>query len=299
MESNPSPPPQNPNRNWAELPGDVIALILSKIGAIEMLVSAQFVCSSWCNVCKDPATWRSINVLPDGDYYNTRTYNLEALCKNAVDRSCGGLVSLRIEYIATDSLINYVSHRAKNLKQLRIVSSYSLGDEALAEAASRFPLLEELELSYCSLSKEALKGVAVSCPLLISLKLNCQGYKCPHVEDNDEALAIANHMPNLRYLQIFGNRLTNHGVQAILNGCPHLEFLDLRQCFNVNLKGKLGRRCAEQIRDVRSPNDPTDDYPYNPELPEYVLSDEDDPYGFSDIEMVTDDADDCYAFSDG
>ncbi|KAF5471844.1 hypothetical protein F2P56_008609 [Juglans regia] len=73
-------------------------------------------------------------------------------------------------------------------------------------------------------------------------------------------------MSELRHLQLFGNKLTNDGFKAILDGCHHLESLDLRQCFNVNLTGNLGRRCAERIKDLRSPCDSIDDYEFNAEL---------------------------------
>ncbi|KAF2317847.1 hypothetical protein GH714_041163 [Hevea brasiliensis] len=120
----------------------------------------------------------------------------------------------------------------------------------------------------------------------------------PHIECNEEALAIAEHMPHLRYLQIFGNKLTNEGLQAILDGCPHLESLDLRQCFNVNMDGHLGKRCIERIKDLRHPYDPTDDYPFDAEIADVGSSEEDYPSGFSEIDFLSDD-DDYYEFSGG
>jgi len=129
----------------------------------------------------------------------------------------------------------------------------------------------------CSLSKEALKAVGRCCPHLKSLKFNNRGryYECDevrgHVENmsyqgyhlgpDEEALAIAENMSELRHLQLFGNRLTNNGLQAILDGCPHLESLDLRQCFNVMPAENLRRRCVEQIKDLRFPS--TYDYEFD------------------------------------
>ena len=101
------------------------------------------------------------------------------------------------------------------------------------------------------------------------LKFNIQGYRNPHVECDEVAFAIANNMPKLRHLQLLGCKLTNVGLCAILNGCPHLESLDLRQCFNINLEGPLGKRCAVQIKDLRCPNDPTNDYPFDATLRDY------------------------------
>ncbi|KAJ9163272.1 hypothetical protein P3X46_022958 [Hevea brasiliensis] len=290
-------PPQEPYRNWVELPRDVTASILWKLGAIEILTSAQLVCSTWRSICKDPSMWRSIDMHNLGDLWDM-DYDLGRMCRHAVDRSSGGLVDVNIEYFGTDDLLQYIADRSSHLKRLRLVCCYSISDEGLSEVATKFPLLEELDISYCSLSKQALEVVGRCCPLLKSFKLNNQGCRNPHIECNEEALAIAEHMPHLRYLQIFGNKLTNEGLQAILDGCPHLESLDLRQCFNVNMDGHLGKRCIERIKDLRHPYDPTDDYPFDAEIADVGSSEEDYPSGFSEIDFLSDD-DDYYEFSGG
>ena len=126
-----------------------------------------------------------------------------------------------------------------------------------------------------------------------SLKFNMKGFRYPHVESDEVAFAIANNMPKLRHLQLLGCKLTNVGLCAILNGCPHLESLDLRQCYNLNLEGPLGNRCAEQIKDLRCPNYPTNDYPVD-------FVDDDSPVDFVDdlwssddeYDLLDDDSDD-------
>ncbi|KAH0890429.1 hypothetical protein HID58_052858 [Brassica napus] len=63
------------------------------------------------------------------------------------------------------------------------------------EAVVKLPLLEHLEVSYCSLSEEDfLKAAGQSCPNLKTLKLNSEPQFKP---DDDEALAIAETMPGL------------------------------------------------------------------------------------------------------
>jgi hypothetical protein len=98
------------------------------------------------------------------------------------------------------------------------------------------------------------------CPHLKSLKFNNRGL---YFKYDEEALAIAENMSELRHLQLFENMLTDDGLQAILDGCPRLESLDLCRCVNVSLAGNLGRRCAEQIKDLRHPNDSSDDYDFD------------------------------------
>ena len=109
-------------------------------------------------------------------------------------------------------------------------------------------LLEELSIALCSLSKEYLEAVGRCCSLLKSFKWNQQWFAtfglC-QTECDEEAVAIAKNMPELRHLQLIGNQLTNDGLQAIFDGCPHLESLDLRKCFNVVLSGNSVKRCAD------------------------------------------------------
>lgn len=116
------------------------------------------------------------------------------------------------------------------------------------EIANKFPLLEELHISFCdNISKDSLEVIGRCCPLLKSLKflkMHCGGLKC-----DKEAFAIAKTMPKLRHLDIYCNALTNVGLIAILDGCPLLESLNVRGCIHLNLSGSLGTRCCEQIKE--------------------------------------------------
>jgi len=75
------------------------------------------------------------------------------------------------------------------------------------------------------------------------------------IELNDDAIAIAKTMPKLRHLSMFGNLLTNVGLHAILDGCPLLESVVLRNCFHLDLSGSLGKRCRDEIKDLVLPTD--------------------------------------------
>ncbi|RVW39476.1 F-box protein SKIP19 [Vitis vinifera] len=240
-------------RNWQELPRDVTSMILSKLNAVEILSSAQFVCSFWRKLCREPMMWRNIDMHNLGDLCDLG-YDLEEMARHAVDRSGGQLLSICIDDFATDNLLNYI-------------------------------MIEVLE------------AIGQCCPRLKSFRLNCQGFRHPHIECDEEALAIAQNMPGLKSLQLFGNKLTNNGLLAILDGCCHLESLDLRQCFNVNLGGNLAKRCAEQIKILRYPNDSTDDYEFDAEIHDDASFDEEYPSGISDLDLLSDG--DYYDFSDG
>ncbi|XP_034698815.1 F-box protein SKIP19-like [Vitis riparia] len=283
-------------RNWQELPRDVTSMILSKLNAVEILSSAQFVCSFWRKLCREPMMWRNIDMHNLGDLCDLG-YDLEEMARHAVDRSGGQLLSICIEDFATDNLLNYIIDRSSHIRHLRLVSCYGISDDGLSEGIKRLPLLVEIDLCYCSFSKEVLEAIGQCCPRLKSFRLNCQGFRHPHIECDEEALAIAQNMPGLKSLQLFGNKLTNDGLLAILDGCCHLESLDLRQCFNVNLGGNLAKRCAEQIKILRYPNDSTDDYEFDAEIHDDASFDEEYPSGISDLDLLSDG--DYYDFSDG
>ncbi|XP_062006850.1 F-box protein SKIP19-like, partial [Rosa rugosa] len=97
------------SRNWTELPDNATASI-SRLGAIEILESAQKVCMKWRKVCKDPLIWRKIDMRNDGDLEDM-DYDLEEMFRHAVNRSSGNLVDINIEYFGTDELLEYITDR--------------------------------------------------------------------------------------------------------------------------------------------------------------------------------------------
>jgi len=155
-------------------------------------------------------------------------------------------------------------YSASRLQRLRLACCYSVTGEEFCEAVKKLPQLEELDISLSNLSHCSFEAIGRCCPRLKTFKFNIQAYKYPRIEDDNDAFAIAQTMPGLRHLQLFGNKMTNDGLLAILDGCLHLESLDIRQCFNVNfnLVASLGKRCMEQVKYLRLPYDATDDYPF-------------------------------------
>ncbi|CAE6137990.1 unnamed protein product [Arabidopsis arenosa] len=285
------------SRNWEELPPELTSSILHRLGAIERLENAQKVCRPWRSVCKDTSMWRKIDmriprnlkIIEYDIYMNTENLDAEELrtfiafrsnilkrlgrmmC-HAVDLSQGGLVEINIECFGTDSLLTYIADRSSNLRRLGLVKCDQITGMGLFAAVMKLPMLEDLELSYCSIKGLNLEAIGYACPHLKTLKLNCQGYNIfARFESDHDALDIAKRMPELRYLQLFGNRLTDIGLNAILDGCPHLEYLDLRQCFNIDFVGDLEKRCIERIKDLRLPNDSTDDYPFDTSLVDFGI----------------------------
>uniref|UniRef100_A0A803LY03 F-box/LRR-repeat protein 15/At3g58940/PEG3-like LRR domain-containing protein n=1 Tax=Chenopodium quinoa TaxID=63459 RepID=A0A803LY03_CHEQI len=199
--------------------------------------------------------------LPDGpDAYMGLTFYVNAMTRYAVDRSCGCLVDIYLESVCDDETLMYIVERSKNLKHLRLGHYTGVSDGVLIEAVKMLPALEEVAIIICSFSVDTIEAIGHTCPPLKSFTLNDIAPDYEYADaDNEEALAIAKSMPNLRTLQLIGTFMTNEGLKAILDGCPLLESLDLRACFFIDLSGELGKKC-EQIKYVRQPGDSTSDY---------------------------------------
>lgn len=298
MASMPPPPP------WTELPPDITAIILQKLGAVEALTRAQVVCKAWRSVCLDPATWRVVDMRLDVDMrfnllllpsdYSLKLHNL---CCSAVDRSQGQMVCITLEFIASAGLLNYIADRTPWLRCLRLVSCCGISGEELSEVIKRLPRLEDLQFHDMKLTGEVIEAIGCSCPFLQSFGLNMKAPVRPQIDCDDEAFAIAKSMPSLHHLQLLGNRLTNEGLQAVLDCCPRLESLDLRQCYNIRLSGSVGRRCSEKIDLLKCPDYSIGESGVDASIEDFESSDEDHPLGISDIELMSVD-DDYYEFSD-
>lgn len=241
--------------NWLDMPYELMANILQRLGTVEILNSVWKVCTTWRKICKDPAMWNVIDVDAWDSCYSN--YNLETLTKKAVDLSCGELIDISIDGFVTDDLIDYMLLRSNKLKSLCLMSCEDITGRRLGRAVKRVPHLEKLHLSYTYqsyLTIEDIKLIGQNCPQLKSFSMN-QEFEGEYEYNDNDALAIAKNMPELRHLQVIGNNMTNIGLETILNGCPHLESLDVRRCFNLNLRGNLEKLCPEWIKDFKPPND--------------------------------------------
>ncbi|CAK8566647.1 unnamed protein product [Lathyrus sativus] len=261
------------NPNWLELPKEITANILHRLGAVEILTSARNVCPYWWNICKDPLLWRTIR-MSDISILRYNSSNLSKIFRYAVDQSCGGLEDIYLKYFGNDELFQYVADRASQLRCLRIENCQrSLSKEGLSEAVKKFPLLEELHISDCHiLHSVSFNTIGQSCPLLKSLKL--KGFFDVNKECDYQAFGIGETMPGLCHLELLKINLSNVGLIAILDGCPLLESLDIRGCLHLDLSGSIGQRCKKQIKDLR--------------LPEDYIDESDDTCGDIDLTMAFD-----------
>ncbi|CAN6231474.1 unnamed protein product, partial [Urochloa humidicola] len=158
--------------------------------------------------------------------------------------------------------------RAPLLKSLQLSLCHHISNEGFAEAISCFPQLEELDVTFCSLHGSVCDTIGRACPQLIRFRLNerwsiLQSEFAPYegMDDDTEALGIASTMPGLQELQLIGNNLTNDGLMVILDRCPHLQSLDIRQCYSIQMDDAMKSKCA-RIPDLKLPHDSISDFKY-------------------------------------
>ncbi|XP_022008383.1 putative F-box/LRR-repeat protein 23 [Helianthus annuus] len=206
------------------------------------------------------------------------------MCKNAVDRSQGQLVDITIGllmmlifiYMLLKDMHHKVMfyydcfrfiYRPSQLRRLEIAYQ-SFYEKLTTVDLMKFPLLEELNLYKIEISKEEIETVGRYCPMLKTLKVNQRGWRMFIADEgtltryNEIAMAIGQNLLGIRHLELIGNKRTNVGLRVILDNCHHLETLDLRECFYIDLKGDLGKQCSKQIKYLKLPNDSLKDCPY-------------------------------------
>ncbi|KAF8662544.1 hypothetical protein HU200_056141 [Digitaria exilis] len=267
-------------RDWADGLGvDALLAIFHRLGHVDVLLgAAEQVCRSWRRaVREEPSLWRRIAMV--GQEGIARRINRGGMACEAVRRSAGQCESFCGVYAGDDGFLVYLSEQAPCLKSLRLISCCGVTNEGIAEAVKEFPLLEELELSLCDNVAggfQVFEFVGEVCPQLKHFRLNRNRFDYTEWNRNKDVRGIAT-MHGLHSLQLFSNHLTDEGLETILNNCPHLEFLDMRHCFNINMDETLLLKCA-RIKTSRLPNDPTDDYdhevqspirPYIPQEPDW------------------------------
>nr|XP_043627257.1 putative F-box/LRR-repeat protein 23 [Erigeron canadensis] len=294
-------------RNWLDLPSDVTANILSRVGVFDILENVQKVCTTWYQICKDPTFWRVVSIDNSSNLIGLSVCS--NVVKHVVTRSQGQLVDISMKEVCDKYLLQFIADRSPQLRRLEII--YGVGEMYVVwrESLKKLALLEELSLFETEFSDKDIKAAGRYCPLLTSLKVNEKPYIFCNDHVNDEqymsdrnafAVAIGKNLPDLRHLELIGNTMTNTGLKAILDGCRHLESLDLRQVLYIDLKGALGKRCSEQIKHLKLPHDSLEGFQYldeNVDAPCDVTSESDlqgygDPFypGF-DYEDPDDDCD--------
>ncbi|KAL5710527.1 hypothetical protein ACHQM5_021077 [Ranunculus cassubicifolius] len=96
--------------DWLHLPLDVMFIIFSKIGVLQILMNAQNVCSLWRELAKDPLLYRSLDFFEAWKYFRFWDQSkFDYIFEEAVRRSCGQIFKLSCDDFTMACHINYVN----------------------------------------------------------------------------------------------------------------------------------------------------------------------------------------------
>lgn len=233
-------------RNWLELPPEVTLRILMKLETLDIVLTVSQVCSSWRRLSKDPVLYRSVFI---GGYDNIFRgkwgWKIERIAIEAVDRSRGKLLQFSAGNMCRFFIehLSYIADSSHSLKSLRLGLCKNIHFVDILEVVKRIPSLEELYIHDSFFPQYTFRDIGSCCPKLKYLQFGV-------LRNADaEALEIAKSLPYLRRLCLLANGVTNNGLQAILHGCPHLEYVYLKGF--SNLEGELLlKKCCDRIKSI-------------------------------------------------
>lgn len=137
--------------------------------------------------------------------------------------------------------------RSASLKSLSLISCHGVTNRGFGYLIAKSPLLENLSLELCPRigGRDIYESTGKGCPQLKSFSLHRElfrfSFKFPSRYLEERALEV---MHELRSLSLIGTKISNYELEAILDSCPHLETLYLRDCYNVVPDSALLAKCA-------------------------------------------------------
>ncbi|KAI3695050.1 hypothetical protein L1987_78038 [Smallanthus sonchifolius] len=161
-----------------------MANILYRIGVVDILQSAQKVCTAWRKIFKDPAMWRVVYMGSSSDL--NADIELDAMCKHVVDRSQGQLVDITIVEFGYGEILLNIADRSSQLKRLTIACCDDYMYYMWTESLKKLPLLEELSLYATIISEEAIETAGRYCSMLKTLKVNYEDRRFWDDDKSDE-----------------------------------------------------------------------------------------------------------------
>ncbi|KAK8580362.1 hypothetical protein V6N12_070640 [Hibiscus sabdariffa] len=225
---------QSDFRNWDELIPDALGLIFSNLSLQEVLTVIPCVCKSWRKAVTGPYCWQEVDI----EEWSNRCHldHLDRMLRMLIARRTGSLRKLCVSGLHNDSMFSYITENASALQALRLWRS-EMSDSIVERTVGRLSTITVLDLSYCGkIGARALEAIGKHCKQLVTLCRNMHPLDAAgKLSQDDEVNAIAASMPRLKHLEMAYHLISTGSVMNILSGCPQLEFLDLRGCWDVKL----------------------------------------------------------------
>ncbi|CAO2187307.1 unnamed protein product [Urochloa humidicola] len=232
-------------RDWSGLPLDILLLIFANLGAVDVLMGAGLVCHSWLEAAKVPKLWQTVDMATD-NVEKVDDDILSAVAKVAVDRSKRQLEVFLGKFFVTDGLLKYIGNRSASLKSLSLISCHDVTNRGFTYLIERSPLLENLSLELCPRvgGRDVYEATGKGCPQIKHFSLRREhfmfNFKYPYRWQETQGIE---EMHELRSLSLSGSTVDKDGLEAILDSCPHLETLFLRDCYKVVFDSALRAKC--------------------------------------------------------
>ncbi|CAN6347626.1 unnamed protein product [Urochloa humidicola] len=197
------------------------------------------------------------------------------MARATVDRSAGGCEIFLGR--ADDEFLLYLADRAPSLKSLHITSHQDVSSTVFSKLIKEFPLLEELELVLHSKRSKAIprfiepstkcwaelfQAACGACSHLNRFIVRYDGkkdngsYCYERVSMCPQAFVIPT-MHELRHLQLFGQSFSTDVVLGIIDGCPNLQYLDIRHITSyldywdaMKIKAKCSITVDQRLPDI-------------------------------------------------
>ncbi|KAF8775034.1 hypothetical protein HU200_005084 [Digitaria exilis] len=259
-------------RDWAALPREVLAAVLRKLDHIEILMGPGQACRSWrCAARDDPALWRRIDMRGHADlFYQLNLHGMAQAAvrraRIAIRRAKGQCEAFWAEYAADDGVLQLLGEQSASLKILNLISCHEVSNKGFAELVTKSPLLEDLSLELCPKigGRSVYESTGKACPQLkrFSLRRECFRFSLNYPRrvaypDRYREARGFRAMRELRSLSLVGSSISNKELEAILDRCPHLETLFLRDCYAIkvaagsNLRAKCARIKTVTLRQFK------------------------------------------------
>lgn len=132
----------------------------------------------------------------------------------------------------------YIFGRCSRLKIIVLPRLLSQDEMMIPEFVAGFKELEYLEMQCkprCFL--EVVKEINLKCRNLVGLSMT--GYV-----KHEDALAMVNLIPKLKYLNLSKSYMEKESLMVIVNGCRYLERLEVKGCFALEVDDEILRRTS-------------------------------------------------------